>query len=237
MVKMDVNDRHVALGFKQRIMKSKKVVLAGQARKGLPLTWTESRDALLQRYETVRRNLMGQNLNLRSMFVPPAYLPCAVSFSDLTKIMMKDLRFDTHHSGNFLIVRCIAPPCRLINGQSVVEDECGDAIKLTLRHQDEDCFLDEILGEGMILAVKELYLRSTSDGFQELIVDHVSNFRNLSMRDSLTPALWQKRRPKSEDKAEIWNIEGNDLVAEERYFSAIRRYVLQIILKFYSRLI
>lgn len=221
------DDMSVALNFVRDMMERKeRMIVAAQGEKDQPLTWTETRDELLQRYQNSRMNTMRQDLQIRQAFVPPAYPPCTIPFSALTKIMLKDLRIETHHKGQYLIVRSIAPPCELISVASIVEDECGDAIMLTLRHQDKTCSLDEILGEGMVLAVKDPYLRRMSDGTHGIIVDHVSNYKYLPRKDNLTPELWQEKIPESQDNATTWLITGNELVYKGMYSSAISRYVL-----------
>lgn len=223
----DVNDMSVALKFVQDMMERKQMIAAAQEEKDQPLTFTESRDQLWLRHMTGRENTLSQDHQLRSAFVPPAYPPCTVPFSDLTKIMLKDLRLETHHTDRYLILRCIAPPSQLMSVLSVVEDECGDAIMLTLRHQDESRSRDDILGEGRILALKEPYLRRMADGTYGIIVDHLSNYKYLSMRDSLMPEpwkeLWQEVFPGSQDNAKIWGALGNHLFEEEMYFPAVER--------------
>jgi hypothetical protein len=141
--------------------------------------------------------------------------------------MLKDLRLQTHHEGQYLIVRSIVSPGQVMSVMSIVEDECGDAIMITLRHQDTSRHRDEILGEGMILAVKEPYLRQMSDGTHGIIVDYLSNYKYLSRKDNLTTGMWQGRLSESQDNAKSWNTAGKNLAETEMYFSAITRYVLQ----------
>jgi hypothetical protein len=223
---MDVNDMSVALNIIQGTMERKEAIPAAQAQEYQSLTWPESRKELLTQHRIILRNIMKLDLQPRSDFVPSAYPPCIVPFSGLTKTMIEDLCPDTHHEDQYLIVRCIAPPYRLISVMSVVEDECGHAVMLTLCHQDEAHPLDEILAEGMILAVKEPYVRRMKDGAYGIIVDHVSNYKYLSMKDDLMPRKWQEKRPESQDNATTWDITGNELVEKDMYFSAIRRYAL-----------
>ncbi|CRG84524.1 hypothetical protein PISL3812_01801 [Talaromyces islandicus] len=215
---MDVNDMSVALNSIQDMMMARNEMgFAAHAESDQLLTWTKSRNELLERHQTTRTNTMKSDLQLRSAFVPPAYPPCTFPFKDLTKITLKDLRLQTHHRGLFLIVRCIAPPAQFISVMSIVEDEHGDAIMLTLRHQDISRSQDEILRKGMILAVKEPYPRRMSDGPHGVIVDHVFNYKYLSMKDNLMPGRWQERLPESQDNANSWNTTGKDLAEKEIY--------------------
>lgn len=91
--------------------------------------------------------------------------------------MIKDLLFETHHSGTYLLLCSITPPDRMTVVMAIAEDEKKDVFMLQLYYQvpENKCATEEILGEGTILIVKEPYLKLIVDGDCGICVDHFSD--------------------------------------------------------------
>jgi len=165
------------------------------------------------------------NFNMRSSFVPPAYLPCNSPFSDLTKVMIKDLLLETHHRGSYLLLRSITPPDRMTAIMAIVEDEKKDVIMLQLYHQEEENerATEEILEEGKVLIVKEPYLKLMSDGDYGIRVDHLSDVIYLPMYDERVPKSWQQRFAEHGVSASALKTKGNDFFNDFKYQAAIEQ--------------
>lgn len=65
-----------------------------------------SKQILWQQYMTqlLLEKFRGEDKHyIMTTFVPPAYLPCTKSLSELEKIKVKELQLETHHRGRFLL--------------------------------------------------------------------------------------------------------------------------------------
>ncbi len=100
---------------------------------------------------------------------------------------LADLKGETHHRGQGLVVRTIAPPYRGAGTVTVVEDEYGNADKLAIYNQSEASILSN-LPEGCIVAVKEPYYQHNGDDSDYMIcVDHPSDVIMLRFNDPHHP--------------------------------------------------
>jgi hypothetical protein len=92
-------------------------------------------------------------------FVEAPYLPSASSLHDLREIYFRDLRLGTHHRGNYLLVRALAPAYRINSILALVEDQKGDALKLQLYQQPGEAVrpATSIIDTGDIFLLKEPY--------------------------------------------------------------------------------
>ncbi|KAL8936569.1 MAG: hypothetical protein Q9211_004123 [Gyalolechia sp. 1 TL-2023] len=167
-----------------------------------------------------------QNHMLHSSFIPPAYLPCTTSMTELKHVAIKDLQLETHHRGTYLLLRAITPPSRMTAIMVVMEDENGDAIMLQLYQQEDEGkrAAADIVSVGTILLVKEPYFKVMGDGEYGLRVDHLSDVVHLKKDDARMPTAWQPRLIEIERSAESLKIKGNLSMAESRYWDAITEY-------------
>jgi hypothetical protein len=65
-------------------------------------------------------------------FVPPPYLLCIAPLKKLKQMFIKDLQLETHHHGNYLLVRSITPLNRITAIIAIVVDEREDVVVLQL---------------------------------------------------------------------------------------------------------
>jgi hypothetical protein len=94
---------------------------------------------------------------IRSSFVPPAYLLYTKSLEVMKPIMVGDPKLETHHRGEYLFLRAIAPPKRMTGIMVLGEDETGDTAVLQLYHQ-----ADEHTRPATDIVTKVQYLPSRS---------------------------------------------------------------------------
>jgi len=150
-----------------------------------------------------------------------------VPLSNLKKIMIDDLLLETHHRGTYLLVRSVTPQDRMTAVMAIVEDEKRDVLMVQLYHQEEDADgrAEDVLFEGMVLILKEPYLKLMSDGNYGLRVDHLSDVVCLSANDEQTPRIWQRELAEHSGTALAWKTKGNRHFANSAHRSAIEWYV------------
>ncbi|KAK0624359.1 hypothetical protein B0T14DRAFT_195653 [Immersiella caudata] len=228
---MDRHDVTELPQYFENLKRQKQLLRDAQSRRG-------QRPALRPRMETILQFTMRAMANdangigsataggmqyIASSFVPSSYPPCVTPFSELTKTPLRGLVLETHHRGSYLLVRCATRQDSMTAIMAIVEDESGDVVLLQLYHQEQaNDPVENILEEGMILVVKEPYLKVTSDGGFGLRVDHVSDIEFLSPDDDRIPRVWQGTS--SSRTALAWKTEGNDFFGQAKYRAAIRAY-------------
>jgi hypothetical protein len=139
--------------------------------------------------------------------------------------MINDLLLETHHRGSYLMLRSITPPDRMNAIMAIVQDENEDAIMLQLYHQEEENErpAKEILAEGLVLIVKEPYLKLMSDGDYGIRVDHLSDIIHLPKYDERVPNCWRPRSAEHNASASAWKTTGNEHFKESKYHAAIEQ--------------
>lgn len=105
----------------------------------------------------------------------------------------------------------------------IVEDEHGNAVPLLLYHQEDpaDGKAEEILVKGMVLIVKEPYLKYMTDGGPGIRVDHVGDIMFLSADDPRIPARWQLVSGEQAETAMAWTTRGSDAFSQSKFRAAI----------------
>lgn len=163
---------------------------------------------------------------VRTTFIPPSYPPCTIPTENLARIHINDLRLETHHRGNCLVLRTITVPHRLTSTMTIVEDENDDVVMISLYHQggEQKCPASEIIGKGTILIVKEPFLKTNSNGGYGLRVDHLSDVLFLDIEDERVPIKWQPRLVELDRPANQVKEEGNIAFRNKRNWEAIAKY-------------
>lgn len=159
--------------------------------------------------------------HIRMSFVPPLYKPCVTPFEDLKKVTIKDLTFETHHRGFYILLKALTPPLKEISIMFIAEDEDGKALVLQMYNQDEKVMSDGRLVKGTVILVKEPYLKFLADGEPGIRVDHLSDIKFLPEHDALVPLAWRPRIMEEDITAHDWKIKGNDLFNQNSYHLAI----------------
>jgi hypothetical protein len=133
-----------------------------------------------------------------------------VPFSQLTKIMLRDLLLETHHRGRYLIVRTLTKPTRFDGVVIVVEDELGDAGLVDLYNQvgtrvHEETEAGDLPPTG-VYVLKEPFFHISQRGEYVVRADHVSDVVWLPDNDERVPPAWSAEvRHKTPDD---WRREG-----------------------------
>jgi hypothetical protein len=178
---MDVHGVSGNPHFFELFLKQKQSLRDALSYKGQQSKGRKSRDELIHQFRFGLMMRQGRadsnNFYIRSSHVPPAYTPCSSPLCELTKVMIKDLLPETHHRGTYLLLCSITPPDIMTAVMSIAEDEKKDVLMLALHHRvpENERAMEEILGEGTILIVKEPYLKLMSDGDYGIRIDHLSN--------------------------------------------------------------
>ncbi|KAH8799851.1 TPR domain protein [Xylogone sp. PMI_703] len=224
---MDISDVSEVPQYIQLLQQQRKTLRDAQSRKGQRPKGRKSRDELQLQF--MFRHILKREkpeFGLRTTFLPPAYGPCTKALRDLKKIMIDDLVLETHHRGNYLVLRSITPPDRLNAIMAVVEDENNDALILQLYHQEDEGgrSAEEILREGTVIIVKEPYLKLMSDGEYGIRVDHLSDTILLLEGDDRIPICWQSRFIEVDIPAEKLKERGNEAFNKSSYYDAVKYY-------------
>lgn len=172
---------------------------------------------------------MGMNNMMRTAFIPPAYLPCITPAAQLKFITINQLRLETHHRGTGILLRVITPPSRMTGVMVLGEDVNEEAVLLQLYNQEEEIVrkITDFVDVNTILLVKEPYYKLTASGDYGLRVDHLSDVVRLNMNDAMVPAKWMPRLYDIQDSAEALKAQGDASMGKEKWWQAIREYVLQ----------
>jgi hypothetical protein len=217
----------------EQLAQQKRNLQDAQSRKGQrPLRKPRAQTVLQFLYSRMARpkqqDAAAQNQHyISSSFVPPPYPPCIQPFSALAKVMIDDLLLETHHRGKYLVLRTVTPQNRLTGVMAIVEDERGDVLLLQLYHQEETGAAEDILVEGMVVIVKEPYLKVTSHGGYGLRVDHIYDIEFLAGHDERIPVSWCRAREEKGFTAATWKEKGNDCFSAGQYRGANEWWVLE----------
>jgi len=149
------------------------------------------------------------------------YRPCYLPLAHLKKIFLKDLKFETHHRGSFLLLRVFCQPFRKSAVVAAIEDETRDVDRLVLYHTREVLRAFEVLPEGSVVTIKEPFYHMEEDGRYALRVDHPSDMVVLDHCHKLCPEQWQNRE-ETQMTALSWKLEGDRAIAREKYLEAHR---------------
>ncbi|KAF9869303.1 TPR domain-containing protein [Colletotrichum karsti] len=107
-----------------------------------------------------------------------SYPPSSKPIKDLSPMRLDELLVENHHEDRYLVLQTIAPPYLGAGTITLVEDEYGNADKLSLYNQGNSSILQSI-PEGIVILVKEPYYRFSGDNEFLLCVDHPSDIVRL----------------------------------------------------------
>lgn len=205
------------------LSRQKKQLLQAQSRKGQRPRYMPPVDQLAFSFEmqTIMNDqaLAGHPdmYQVRTSFVPEAYPPCVKPLSKLDKIMINELRLETHHRGRYLLVHSVTQESKLNGVTTIVEDEDADGVMVQIYNQYDEP-IDEIVGKWTTFVIMEPYFKQTSSGSYAVRVDHVSDFHCLLEDDMLVPKCW---RVETHASAIEWKSRGNYCFEKQKFNSAI----------------
>jgi hypothetical protein len=232
---MDTHDVSGADQYLQLLARQMEVLKAARARQGERPEDRRPREELVNNFmiqHTIQQMKQSKTsdsvmADMHSSFVPPPYPPAVAPLAGLKQTFVKDLQLETHHRGNYLLVRSITPPNKMTAIMAIVVDERGDAVMLQLYHQDykSDRPATSVIKQNDVLLVKEPYLKVMADGGYGLRVDHLSDLVCIEARDERMPKQWSPRVLNMGKTADCWKLEGNDAMRKHQYWIAIEWYV------------
>jgi hypothetical protein len=157
--------------------------------------------------------------------VPSAYPPSTASLGELTPIQIKDLKIETHHRGNYLLVKAATRPNRMRALIAIVEDEMGEGTWMQLCQQPDEATQPafSIISEGDVFIIKEPWFKVIGDEEYALQVDHVSDLLRIDTCHKLWPKQWKSSLLKQSRSVDDWKQEGNLAMKRKEHWKAIRR--------------
>jgi len=231
---MDTYDVSTSDQYLQLLVRQKGVLKAARARQGERPKDRRSRGELVSNFmiqHTIQQmkqfKTRGDTTEIHSSFIPPPYPPSIAPFEELKQTFIKDLQLETHHRGNYLLVRSTTPPNRMTAIMAIVEDERGDAVMLQLYQQDDknDRPATSVIKQNDVFLVKEPYFKVMADGEYGLRIDHLSDIVCIEAVDERLPKQWGPQVFDVSKTADDWKLEGNDAMGRHQYWLAIERYV------------
>jgi hypothetical protein len=194
---MDTCDVSGSSQYIQLLVKQKEFLNAAKARQGERPKDRKSRKELVNNFviqHTIQQIKQSKRDNtlIYTSFVPPPYPPCIAPLEKLKQMFIKDLQLETHHCGNYLLVKSITPLNRITAIIAIVVDEKEDAIVLQLYQQDEKSNqpATSIIKQGNIFLVKEPYFKVIANREYRLRIDHLSDIICIKARDKRLPKQW-----------------------------------------------
>jgi len=171
---MEVEDVSFVKKWVDLLEKQKSVLKNNSRRTGERPKDRQSRDQLVQEFMVKRmmatmQKHQGQNQSqnvIHQSFVAPPYLPSVKPFHELKQIYIKELKLETHHRGDFILLKVLTPPSVMTAVMAIVEDEFGQGVMLQLYQQEiwTDQVVEEIVHVGGVCILKEPYFKVMNDG-------------------------------------------------------------------------
>ncbi|ESZ98258.1 hypothetical protein SBOR_1354 [Sclerotinia borealis F-4128] len=229
---MDVDNVSEVPQYIQILLRQKAALNAAMARRGQRPKDMKSRRELIDQFMIARvvqemtQFRTGGSIQLHTSFVPIPYEPSITPLGKLKPVYIKDLRLETHHRGNYLLVRVLTPPHRMTAIMAIVEDENAGAVPLQIYQQPDEKIrpATSVIMKNDVLLIKEPYLKTTSDGGYGLRVDHVSDLVCLDAHCDMLPNRWKSRPVILGKTADDWKQEGNEAMGKKDYWAAIQSY-------------
>ncbi|CAK7230001.1 hypothetical protein SBRCBS47491_007439 [Sporothrix bragantina] len=133
---------------------------------------------------------------VKQVILSEAYPASTRSIRDLDFMSLDELKVETHHYGQGLIVKAATPAYRGVGAVSVVVDAAGNADKLAIYNHSDTSLLSN-LPEGCVVGIKEPYYKYNATPNDYMIcVDHPSDVVLLRFDDPLIP---EALRPATEE--------------------------------------
>lgn len=152
---------------------------------------------------------------------PSAYPPCIHAAKELNPIAISQMKMETHHRGERVIVRVLFPPIRDVGLITLVEDEEGTSTGLCLLFQPSETVVpaERTLRLGGCYLIKEPFFTTNSNGSDSLRVDHPSDIIMLPLDHELIPVEWKKGEI-SVGKSREMRMQGNNAVGNKKWAEA-----------------
>ncbi|KAK5723705.1 hypothetical protein LTR15_005404 [Elasticomyces elasticus] len=124
--------------------------------------------------------IKGEAFSARYMFITQVYPPSTLPAGQLEPIHISDLRLETRHEGQVLLLRTIGYPLSGLAIKNAVEDDRGNVDVLAVYNIHMSVPPESLLPKGAVVAIKEPLYEEISDGKYQIRVDHPSDLVLLS---------------------------------------------------------
>ncbi|KAK7995810.1 TPR domain protein [Apiospora marii] len=172
---------------------------------------------------TTEENIIRPYL-ISEKLCPPA---CEAPLASLRPILLNQLVINKVGRGLMIVVRTFTKPDSNRYLCAAVEDTRGGVDCIILQCRDHSLTAEEILPEGIVLAVKEPYYLSFPGGQHGIQVDHPSDLIELDISSDLYPTEWKDevlaQYPKGPSQLKS---EGNKAVGKKEFMRAARLYTM-----------
>lgn len=216
--------------YAQIMTRAKAAHREAQKHRGETVSQFPPRDAIISRFMTAlsqARSHLGSSMAGRTIIatsqIPAPYSPCTKAILDLEPIAIAEMKLETHHRGEKVLLRVCTPPHRMTAVMVVVEDQRGTAAILQLYNQPEESIVpaEQILQTGDILVLKEPFFKRATDGSYSLRADHVSDIVWLQSTDESIPEKWKAPTALLSDSTEA-RLKGNEFFKKQSCAAALR---------------
>ena len=163
----------------------------------------------------------------------------------LKKILIDDLRLETWHKGSYIVLRTITLPYLIVGLSTIVEDETGQVVMLSLYNFVKDLSdnPDLYLPKDSVLLIKEPYFKLGVNGAIMIRCDSPTDVVSINYKDEnynafniesindwgyalrATDRLYAHPTPTCTAE---WKSRGNELYTKGNYKDAIRAYSIGI---------
>lgn len=200
-----------------------------------------SRDTLLKIHQKHLKLLTEGGVPVRNLTLPKPYPPARNSIHATSRKFVRTITLAIHQKGSLtaykahladllvdsrdqhtvLLLRTIASPYVWSSTVTVVEDATGEVARLTV-YNLEDNFIDPIVTEGSIVAVKQPCWTRLVDGGYHIRVDHPSDLEVLKPDDEHVPETWRSEAVVSTDiDANRCKKDGDMMFLKKRFRRAL----------------
>jgi hypothetical protein len=180
-----------------------------------------TRESLLHDHEWHLKFLAESALHPRNFILPPPYPPSRTPAPKAQQIRIKDLRIGIRISQEILLLRTTTEPYTYSSTVTIVEDEDGDAARLTICDLD-DSMHDPALSKDSILAIRQpCWTRIPGAGYH-IRVDHPSDLSLLNWEIDGVPAAWRQDKAVGPSKdSELWKKDGDTMFLKKQFRKAL----------------
>lgn len=213
---MDVDDVSSTEQFTASLRQQEQTLEAAQRRHGTrpgdmkPLSLLIHEFMIVQTSRQLWHSLNDRN-EIHHSWVAAAYAPSVEPLKTLKKLHIKELRLETHHRGNYILLRVATPPNTINAVMVIVEDEQGSGVMLQVYQQEDTEYglAEDVAQVGGVCIVKEPYFKTMSNGGYGVRVDHVTDIVWLADDDELVPFGWRSRTTRVDETAMGLKVIGN----------------------------
>ncbi|KAF5715964.1 unc-45 like b [Fusarium mundagurra] len=179
------------------------------------------------RQETAKNNGTREKKPSYITQIPDPYEPCLIPEKDLELMPISDMRLQTHHRGKKVLLRVKTAPTRAAAIMTVVEDEHGTAVLLSLYQQLHlDLLTIRHPAQDSVAILKDPFFEKIAEETYSLQVYHPSDIIWLQDHDERVPEQWRVHR-EIKSSAE-YRAEGEELANMEHWLPALHSYNLAI---------